>query len=99
MIGEAVVAEGGLSGEIARRFINGRLKNVISCGRGNPADTRDPVLTMIKASRNVPMLEIPGRSRGGRCGDAHAKRSDHYAKRDCFAKIGHESSPISVTKN
>jgi hypothetical protein len=47
--------------------------HVISCARGNPADTRAPVLIMIKARRKIPMLEIQGRDRGRCCGDAHVK--------------------------
>ena len=78
IIGEAVFAEGGVSDEIARRLISVRLINVISCGRGNPADTRAPVfIIIIKARGKIPMLEIPFRDGGGRCcGDAHPKRGD-----------------------
>jgi len=95
IIGEAVFAESGVSGEIARRFINVRLKSVKSvisvrsCGRV-------PVLTMIKARINIPILEIPGCGRGGCCGGAHAKRSGHQAERNWFAEFGHKGSPVSV---
>jgi hypothetical protein len=91
IIGEAVVVDDGLIGEIAR------VVHVVSIRNGDAPDARAPSAKLIaKAGSKRPVLKFKcggwGRSRG----NAHANGSEHEARCDCFAKIDHQKSPTSV---